>query len=132
VIGGRVLDPTAVLALISGQSEYMQALTFVSTDLGFTLAVPATALQAAWAGAQPHEQAWLDVLPQGPTVVVLDLDQDAAKAAGLLAAQAGTPTAHPAAAHAALIGLQRQWPVVTTSPDVLLALSADVRTETIP
>jgi hypothetical protein len=132
VIGGRVLDPTAVLALISGQSEYMQALTYVSADLGIPLAVPATALQSAWAGAQSHEQTWLDVLPEGPTVVVLELDQAAAKGAGLLAAQSGHPTAHPAATHAALIGLQRQWPVVTTSPDILLALSPDVRTETIP
>jgi hypothetical protein len=132
VIGGRILDPTAVLAAVSGVSDYMQAVMYFVDDMNIPLAVGTTALQTAWAHAEPNKRAWLDVLTEGPTVVVLNLDEAAAKAAGMLAAQSGNPDVHLAAAHAVLIGLQRQEPVITTAPDLLLALSADVRTETIP
>jgi hypothetical protein len=132
MIGGRVLDPTAVLAAVSGTSTYMEAVMHVADELNIPLAVGTTALQTAWAHAEPDQRIWLDVLTEGPTVVVLDLNEASARDAGLISAQSGNPDVHLAAAQSVLIGLQRQWPVVTASPDLLLALSPEIRTETIP
>lgn len=132
MIGGRVLDATAVHAIVTGSSEYAQALLTVATDLGIPLAVPATALQAAWQEADPKARPWLDLLPEAATVVVLDLTAQVARDAGLLAADSGHPGAPASAGHAVAVALERSWPVVTRHPDVLLALSPDVRTETIP
>jgi hypothetical protein len=132
VIGGRVLDPTAVAAIVSGTSDYADALLAVANDLGITLGLPATALQPAWANCPPADRPWLDQLPDAAMVVVLDLDQETAKDAGLLAAGARMPEVHLAASHAALTGIRRGWPVVTRRPDVIQALSGAVTTETMP
>lgn len=131
MIGGRVLDPTAVMAIVTGSSDYTDALLAVANELGMALGVPATALQAVWASCPPTDRPWLDQLPAASMVLVLDLDEQSAKEAGLLAAHAGMSDVHPAAAHAALIGIRRGWPVVTKQPEVIQALSPDVRTETI-
>ena len=131
MIGGRVLDPTAVMAMAVGDSPYAQALLDIATQMNIPLAIPATALQAAWAAAEPDAWPWLDLLPEAATVIVLPLDEQSAKDSGLLAALSGNPSTHPSASHAALVGLGRSWPVVTKRPEVIQALSADVRTETI-
>lgn len=132
MIGGRVLDGTAVSAMAAGTSDHADALLAVANELGIPLAVPTTALQAAWQGCEPADRHWLDQLPLASMMVVLDLDADAARRAGVLAADAALPGAAAASAHAAVIGLDRGWPVVTLEPDVILALSPDLRTETIP
>jgi hypothetical protein len=129
-IGGRVLDLTAIMAIITRSSPYAAALLDVCNDLNIPLAMPATALQATMAAARPEDRQRLLELPD--IAVVLDLDRDTAWGSGLLAARAGLPSAHPAAAHAVQVGINRGWPVITKAPDVLLALSPDVRTETIP
>jgi len=132
VIGGRVLDPTAVMAMAVGDSPYAQALLDVSAQLNIPLAVPASALQAVWQAAEPEHWPWLELLAESATVVVVPLDAESARDAGLLAALSGNPDTHPAATQAALVGIRRGWPVVTRRPDVIQALSGDVRTETIP
>jgi hypothetical protein len=131
-IGGRVLDPTAMMAIITRSSPYAAALLDVCNDLNIALALPTTALQATMAAARPEDRRWLLELADAGICVVVDLDREGAWSAGLLAARAGLPSAHLAAAQAAQIGISRGWPVVTTSPNILLALSSDVRTETIP
>ena len=131
-IGGRVLDPTAIMAIITNSSPYAAALLDVCNDLNIPLAMPTSALQATMAAARPEDRQRLLELPEIAMAVVLDLDLDAAWSAGLLASRAGLPSAHPAAAHATQVGISRGWPVVTKAPDVILALSSDVRTETIP
>lgn len=75
---------------------------------------------------------WLELLTEAATVVVVPLDDEAARDAGLLAALSGHPDTHSAACHAALVGIRRGWPVVTARPEVIQALSGEVRTETIP
>jgi hypothetical protein len=132
VIGGRVLDSTAVRAIASGDSEYAAALLAVATELGITLAVPATALEEAWRWSTPAERPWLELLTQASPVVVLDLDAAAARETGLLASDAGHPQSEPATAQSVVVALQRDWPVVTRYPDAVLLLSSKVRTETIP
>jgi hypothetical protein len=120
------------MAMAVGDSPYAQALLDIATEMNIPLAIPATALQAAWAAAEPDAWPWLDLLPEAATVIVLPLDEQSAKDSGLLAALSGNPSTHPSASHAALVGIGRNWPVVTKSPEVIQALSADVRTETIP
>jgi predicted nucleic acid-binding protein len=75
---------------------------------------------------------WLELLTDAATVVIVPLDDEAARDAGLLAALSGHPDTHPAACHAAAVGIGRGWPVVTRRPEVIQALSGEVRTETIP
>jgi hypothetical protein len=118
--------------MAEGTSEYADALLAVATELGLTLAAPAAALLTARQHVEPHNRPWLAQLSEAARAVVVDLDADGARDAGLLCAASGNPDAHPALAHAALVGIQRSWPVVTTVPDSVLALSSDVRTETIP
>jgi hypothetical protein len=120
------------MAMAVGNSPYAQALLDVATQHNIPLALPATALQAVWQAVEPEHWPWLELLSDAATVVVVPLDDEAARDAGLLAALSGHPDTHPAAAHAALVGIQRGWPVVTKRPDVVQALSGDVRTETIP
>ena len=131
MIGGRVLDPTAVMAVIE-HTPYTDAMLAVANETNMALGVPTTALQSVWANCASAEREWLDQLPHAAMVVVLPLDVDTARDAGLLAARAGMPEVHLAAAHATLVGIRRRWPVLTRRPDIIQALSSDVRTETIP
>jgi hypothetical protein len=132
VIGGRVLDVSAVLDLATGTSVYGQALLHHANDAGIVLAVPAGALQAAWQQAEIPGRPWLDLLADLPTVMVIALDGVAARDCGLLAAEAGLPDAPAGTVHAVELAVRRSWPLVTTDPDTALTLSVDVRTETIP
>jgi hypothetical protein len=124
------LDPSALLAIIAG-SDYADAMMAMANEMRFELAVPTTAFQAAWAHCPPAERPWLEQLPSQRMVEMLDLDTEAAGQAGLLSATSGMPDVHLAAAHAVLVALRRDWPVVTTRPDIIQALSARVRTETL-
>ena len=132
MIGGRVLDPTAVMAMAVGGSPYAQALLDVATQLNIPLAVPAVALEAAWQAAEPEHWPWLELLAEAATVIVVPLDAEQARDAGLLAALSGNPGVHPGAPHSVLVGIRRGWPVVTQRPDMIQSLSGDVRTETMP
>jgi hypothetical protein len=132
VIGGRVLDATAVLDLATGTSIYGQALLSIAAEQAIPLAIPAVALQAAWQRAPVQGRPWLELLPELPTVVVLALGAADARDAGMLAAAAQRPDAAPGTAHAVHIARHRGWPVVTTDPDAVLALDPEIRTETIP
>jgi hypothetical protein len=48
---------------------------------------PTTALQAAWAACPPEDRAWLETLPDTAMAVVLDLDLETPRDAGLLAGE---------------------------------------------
>jgi hypothetical protein len=49
VIGGRVLDASALVAFASGDSIYAAALVWTAVEEGIVLVVPSTAIAAAWA-----------------------------------------------------------------------------------
>jgi hypothetical protein len=136
VITGKVLDTSAVLDISTGASIYGQALLRISNQLGTTLAVPMATYSTAWqVSTDDQERLWLDLLVDDdaePSIVVLPLDASHARASGLLAAGAGQPNAPQGTVHAAQLAIERSWPVVTKTPDAVLALSSDVRTETIP
>jgi len=120
------------MAMARGTSPYAQALLDVATEMNIPLAVPAVALQSAWQAAEPEHWPWLELLAEAATVIVVPLDGEQARDAGLLAALSGNPDVHPAASQSALIGIRRGWPVVTQRPDVIQHLSSDLRTETMP
>jgi hypothetical protein len=132
VIGGRVLDVSAVLTLAAGTNVYGQAVLRLAIAEDIPLAVPAAALQAAWQHASPAGRPWLELLPDNPTVVVVPLDLAQARDSGTLAADAGRPDVLAGTAHAVHLAVHRNWPLITAEPDTALALSSRVRTETIP
>jgi hypothetical protein len=130
VIGGRVLDPTAIIDIGSGRSEYGQALVDMAIDLGVVLALPAAALMEAWAGIAPAAWGRLNGFVQLSVVVVVDLDGVAARITGVMASRAGQPAC--GLAHAVHVAQTRGWPVVTRDREALLALDPRVPFESLP
>ena len=88
MIGGRVLDTSALVDAATGKSIYARALIRTAVDQGIVLAVPATALMAAWAALPPSGRPFLGLLPELPVAVVDHLDETSARDAGLLLADA--------------------------------------------
>jgi hypothetical protein len=130
VIGGKVLDPTAVLDVATGRSIYGRALVDVALRTGIVLAVPAVALMEAWAGSTPEGRPLLSALRSLPVVVLEPLDGEAAEAVGLLAASRGRPAT--GAAQAVMVAQRRGWSVVTGDADAILALDPHVGFESLP
>lgn len=133
MIGGRVLDTSALVDFATGKSVYSQALVWVAVEQGIVLAVPAAALMAAWASLPPSDPDPLDVLLGLPVTVVDPLDEHSAReAAKLAAAGIADPFGSIAAGHVAWCARQRGWPIVTSEPDILRALGADLMLEPLP
>jgi len=106
VIGGRVLDASAVIAFASRTSIYAQALVWTAVEEGIVLVVPSTAVGTAWATLAEKDHDVLEVLLRLPVTVVDDLTGVRARAVGELGgAQLD--------AHALLCARDRGWAVVT-------------------
>jgi predicted nucleic acid-binding protein len=108
VIGGRVLDTSALLAFARGSSIYAAAAIWTAVEESIVLIVPSTAVAAAWAAAE--HRLVLDVLLQLPVTVIDALDETRARAVGEL----GGPQAD---AHAIACAQGRGWPLLTDNPD---------------
>lgn len=106
MIGGRVLDASAVVAFASGSSVYAAALVWTAVEEGLVLAVPSTAIAEAWSELQEKHRPVLEVLLQLPVTVVDDLTAARARAVGTV----GGEQLH---AHALLCARDRGWPLVT-------------------
>lgn len=106
MIGGRVLDASAVIAFADGSSIYAAALIWTAVEEGLVVLIPSSAIAAAWAQLPDKDHPVLEVLLQLPVTVVDDLDQARARAVGAL----GGDTLD---AHALLCAAQRGWPLVT-------------------
>ncbi|MCX6464578.1 MAG: hypothetical protein NTW05_13470 [Pseudonocardiales bacterium] len=106
MIGGRVLDASAIIAFADGSSIYAAALVWTAVEEGLVLVVPSTAIAAAWAHLSEKDHPVLDVLLQLPVTVVDALDQSRARDVGAL----GGDTLD---AHALLCAAHRGWPLVT-------------------
>jgi hypothetical protein len=130
VIGGRVLDPTAVLDFATGRSIYGRALVDVAVRTGIILAVPTAALMEAWAGATPDSRPLLAMLRGLPVVVIEPLDGESAEGVGQLAAERGRPAS--GVAHAVYVARRRGWSVVTGDPDAVLGLDPHIGFESLP
>ncbi|MFD3889952.1 hypothetical protein [Streptomyces microflavus] len=130
MIGGRILDTTALTAAASG-SLYMQALLSIAHQRVIPLLVPSTALSDAYASLKPDGGHALSAIIQFPLLTVVPLDEADARGAGILRSNVDT-AASTAAGHVAYLAAARQWPVITGEPDRLRALYPDIEVEDLP
>lgn len=123
MIGGRVLDLTAIRDVSTGGTIYGRALLGFAVTAGVPLVLPAAALLEAWSAADEAEYPFLADLLGLSVTVVEALDAEAAELAGGLsrnAYAAGRWSA--AAAHTVLVAQRRGLPVVTHEPGPLREL----------
>jgi hypothetical protein len=132
VIGGRVLDTSALTDLAQRRTAYAAALVDTAASVGITLLIPGTALLEAWQQSHPEVRPFLDLLTSMPTGVVDQADPSTAAAAGVLAAEAGQPHASLGTVHAVHLARTRDWPIITADPEAVLALDPHVRVESLP
>jgi hypothetical protein len=126
VIGGRVLDASALVAFASGTSIYAAALVWTAVEEGMVLAVPSSALATVWSELAEKDHPVLEVLLGLPTTVVDDLDQATAREVG---ARGGDLVA----AHAVHCAVRRGWPLVTAAAASFSGIvSAGVEIEQLP
>jgi hypothetical protein len=106
VIGGRVLDSSAIVAFSSGRSVYAAALVWTAVEEGIVLTLPSTAVATAWAKLPEKDYPVLDVLLKLPVSITDDLTAARARAIGEIGGdQLG--------AHALLCARERGWALVT-------------------
>jgi hypothetical protein len=132
VIGGRVLDVTAVVGFSTGQSVYTEALVMTAIEENIVLTIPSTALARASALIPPGHELGLDVLLGLPCTVVDALDAVQARALGALLQKGGEPRGDIAAAHIVHCARRRGWSVVTSDPEPLLTLDSSIEIENLP
>jgi hypothetical protein len=130
VIGGRVLDATALAAFATGRPVYMRALVWAAVEANIVLAVPSAALGRAWGLVPPEYHDALKVLLDLPNTVIDQLDPASARESGLLLAAAHQDDI--AAGHVAAAARRRGWPAVTAEPWSLHKLDAAVAVEELP
>jgi predicted nucleic acid-binding protein len=109
VIGGRILDASALIAFTRGTSIYAAAAVWTAVEESIVLIVPSTAVAAAWANLAEKHHPVLDVLLHLPVTVIDNLDELRAKTIGQLG---GAQTD----AHAIACALDRRWPLLTADP----------------
>jgi len=122
VIGGKVVDPSALAAYVRG-SIAMDAWIAVAAQTGMVLYLPALPVAEVRAVYPDAESDLTDFLAY-PSVVYAELSRvEATKVAGFLAesrAWDGT------AGHVILVARQRGWPVLTTDSERLQRLAPDL------
>jgi len=106
VIGGRVLDTSALVAFATETSVYCAALVWTAVKESIVLAVPSTAVAEAWTVLDGDKYPVLDVLLGLHVTVIDSLDGERARTVGRL----GGPQID---AHAIVCAQQRGWPLVT-------------------
>ena len=115
MIGGRVLDTSAVVAFAEQTSVYASAVVWTATEVDVVLLVPATVVAGVSAVLTPAAHEVLDVLLSLPVTVLDPLDAGRARAVGELVAVHGLDLP---AAHAASCAVERGWAVVTGTPEL--------------
>jgi predicted nucleic acid-binding protein len=106
VIGGRVLDASAVVAFAAGHSVYAAALVWTAVEEGIVLTLPSTAVATAWSKLREKDHPVLEVLLHLPVSVTDDLTATRARAIGALGGEQVN-------AHALLCARERGWALVT-------------------
>lgn len=134
MIGGQVLDTSALTDAATGRSIYARALIRTAVEVGVVLAVPAAALMRAYASVPADARPFLDLLLDLPVAVFEPLDHATLQTAGVLLADAGAADSPDglAAAHVAVVARRRGWPVVTADGGLLRRLVPDVEIELLP
>ncbi|OZM83635.1 hypothetical protein [Pseudonocardia sp. MH-G8] len=130
MIGGRVLDASALVAFAIGRPVYVRALVWAAVEENIVLAVPSTALGRAWALLEPEHHAALEVLLGLPNTVIDEFGPASAQESGLLLAASGHDDI--VAGQVASSARRRGWPAVTGEPGTLRKLDASVAIEELP
>ncbi|MFC5995357.1 hypothetical protein ACFQE5_14175 [Pseudonocardia hispaniensis] len=130
MIGGRVLDATALAAFATGRPVYMRALVWAAVEENLVLAIPSAALGRAWALLDPEQHPALQVLLGLPITVIDELGPAAAQESGLLMAASGHDDI--VAGQVAASARRRGWPAVTGDPGALRKLDGSVIIEELP
>lgn len=125
MIGGKVIDPSALVAHLRG-SFAMASWLATARDRGLVLVIPLMAL-AEVQFVYPRSAARLDLLLGFPWVVELGLASPDTDRIDRLLAE--TNAWDGTAGHVILIARQRGWPVLTTDPDRILRIAPDLDTE---
>jgi hypothetical protein len=137
VIGGRVLDATAIGDIVIGRTVYGGAFVRAAQQVGITLVLPAVALQEAWAACLEKDWPFVELLLALPVTVVDPLDASAAERSALLgrattARHAASAAFDASAAHSVLVARDRGWPVLTADVRRIRALDATLPVESLP
>jgi hypothetical protein len=130
MIGGRVLDATALAAFAIGRPVYVRALVWAAVEENIVLAVPSAALGRAWALLEPEHHPALQVLLDLPNTVIDELGSISAHESGLLMAASGQDDI--VAGQVAASAKRRGWPAVTGDPGALRKLDTTVTIEELP
>jgi predicted nucleic acid-binding protein len=126
VIGGRVLDSSAIVAFCSGTSVYAAALVWTAVEEGMVLLVPSTAVAEAWARLVDKDHEVLEVLLRLPVTIVDELTTARARAIG---ARGGNQID----AHALVCAHDRGWPLLTADSSRYIEVDlGDVEIEQLP
>lgn len=132
-LGGRVLDATAIHDIAIGRTVYGAAFLAAANQVGVALAIPATALQEAWAIAQVEDHPFLDLLTALPLAVLEPLDLEASQQSGILGRDVHAANSWDAgAAHAVLVQHRRDWPVLTADPVAIRRLDPHTPVDLLP
>lgn len=126
MIGGRVLDTTAIRAAATGRSLYVQAFISAARSTGIVLAIPTAAWQRTWAESAVEDRPFLQLLRELSIVVFDDLTPDAAQASSLLGADHSADVLH-----VGWSALTRDWDVLTARPQAFEKLHRDIGVEPI-
>jgi hypothetical protein len=130
MIGGRVLDATALAAFAIGRPVYVRALVWAAVEENIVLAVPSAALGRAWSMLEPEHHSALQVLLDLPNTVIDELGPVSAHESGLLLAASGQDDI--VAGQVAASAKRRGWPAVTGDPGALRKLDTTVAIEELP
>jgi hypothetical protein len=131
VIGGRILDTSALEHFVTGRSVYARALVWAAVEHSDVLVVPTTALTKAWARIPAAAQEVLEVLLGLPNTVVEVLDSPTAHEVGLVLAACGGH-GELSAAHVVWCWRRRGWAILTADPGPLRELDPNVELEELP
>jgi hypothetical protein len=130
MIGGRVLDASALAAFAIGRPVYVRALVWAAVEENIVLAVPSAALGRAWSMLEPEHHPALQVLIDLPNTVIDELGSVSAHESGLLLAASGQDDI--VAGQVAASAKRRGWPAVTGDPTALRKLDTTVTIEELP
>ena len=136
MIGGVVLDTSALQYIAAGSTIYGQAFVAAASSRGVILLVPSTCLSQVWSTAPAAALPLLELLLDLPVVVVDDMDATAARGAGLGLREANlapdVALTMTAEAHVVRAATSRGWRVLSRGPERLWAIDSNLVIETPP
>lgn len=132
-IGGIVLDVAAVLSVCRRDGLYAESVVWACVDTGDVVVLPAAVLAEARAHLTGGQLDVLAMMRDLPNIIVSALDTDTADRCGrLLSRLSSHQRGLMSAAHAAIAGVDRGWPVLTDRGPLLLDLDTRVGVDRLP